>query len=296
MKTKGIFAHRSALSQLFMLLSFVLLGAVVSTMISSLLLFSFHGLTVDFNLAQHPEVLRVSQLISAIWSFLLPSFALAWFCSDNISDYLSLKRLSNREVWLITFLSILLISPSITLVGALNGAMTLPDFMAPIEEWMRSREDMAEKFTQIILSGNGFATLLANLVVVAAAAGLTEEFLFRGALQRVIGKVTTNPHTAIWLTAILFSAFHLQFYGFVPRMLLGAYLGYLLYWSKSIWLPVFAHFTNNSIAVIGNYSSWKDREFISGEIQPDHYLTFGLVAIITLGVFIAINQHLKRIL
>ena len=161
---------------------------------------------------------------------------------------------------------------------------------------MRNKEDLAKHFTQIILSGEGLYTLLANLVVVAAAAGLTEEFLFRGALQRILGKCTTNPHIIIWLTAILFSTFHLQFYGFVPRMVLGAYLGYLLYWSKSIWLPVFAHFTNNAIAVIGNHSCLKDCALVSGDIQPEHYLSFSAMAVGSLLLFLVINRQLKRML
>ena len=90
----------------------------------------------------------------------------------------------------------------------------------------------------------------------------------------MIGKWTSNPHTIIWIAAILFSAFHLQFYGFLPRMILGAYFGYLLYWSKSIWIPVFAHFVNNAFAVIGmSDSRLKDNEFVTGDIPAEHLLT-----------------------
>lgn len=296
MQTKGIFSGRPLLFQLFLLLLLVVLGAIGSTFISSLIIFCGHGLTVDINLNEYSNTLRISQLISAIGTFLLPTFAFAWLCSRDMGNYLSIRKITNSQAWILAFCSILLISPTITLLSACNQQMVLPDFLSPIEEWMRNREDMAEHFTKIILSGNSLGILIANLVVVAAAAGLTEEFLFRGALQRVIGNCTTNPHVVIWLTAILFSAFHLQFYGFIPRMVLGAYLGYLLYWSKSIWLPVFAHFTNNAIAVIGNQSSLKENEFISGDIQPEHYLSFGLTAVGTFVLFVLINRQLKRIL
>lgn len=248
------------------------------------------------DLAQHPDTLRWSQFLSALCTFLLPSIGIAWLCSENPSNYLSLKELPDSRIWGMTFLAMLLVSPFITLLGTWNAQMSLPEFMAPIEEWMRTREDLAEHFTKILLTGDSLTTLLSNLVVVAAFAGLTEEFLFRGALQRVIEKCTSNPHTVIWLTAILFSAFHLQFYGFVPRMILGAYFGYLLYWSKSIWLPIFAHFTNNAIAVIASYSDYKENEFVTGDIQPEHLMAFTIVSIGFLCLFLLVNHRLKRLL
>jgi membrane protease YdiL (CAAX protease family) len=42
----------------------------------------------------------------------------------------------------------------------------------------------------------------------------------------------------------------MQFYGFIPRMLLGAVFGYLVIYSGSIWAAVLAHFVNNSLAVL----------------------------------------------
>ena len=81
--------------------------------------------------------------------------------------------------------------------------MELPAFMAPIEEWMRAQETLAEQLTTILLSSDSVWVILANLIVIAVTAGITEEFLFRGALQRVIGKWTSNPHTIIWVAAIL---------------------------------------------------------------------------------------------
>ena len=65
--------------------------------------------------------------------------------------------------------------------------------------------------------------------------------------------MTKSTHWGIWISAILFSAMHMQFYGFVPRLLLGALFGYLLVWSGSIWLPFIGHFINNALAVIAMF-------------------------------------------
>ena len=95
--------------------------------------------------------------------------------------------------------------------------------------------------------------ILINLVVMAVVPAIGEEFLFRGLLQRLFTSFFKNRHASIWVTAAIFSAIHMQFYGFLPRMMIGAMLGYMLVWSGSIWVPVTAHFINNALAVIFSY-------------------------------------------
>ena len=160
---------------------------------------------------------------------------------------------------------------------------------------MKAQEALAEQLTNLLLSGDGLMNLLANLLVVAVMAGITEEFLFRGALQRIIGKWTSNHHIVIWTAAIIFSAFHMQFYGFLPRVLLGAYFGYLLYWSRNIWIPVFAHFVNNAFAVISmSDDRLKENEFITGDISDTYLLPYSALAIVTLLLFYLCTQQIRK--
>ena len=292
---KGICASRPASVQLLIFLLLVSAGAIFSSLLSTVYILLTQGLETD--MTQNPNLARVIQLIASIGTFLLPALGMAWLCSASPKQYLSIRGIKDPRTWILTFVCMLLLTPVINLLGLLNQQMELPAFLAPVEEWMRAQEDLAERLTMTLLSDNHVEAIIANLIVIALAAGITEEFLFRGALQRVIGKYTTNPHTVIWIAAALFSAFHLQFYGFLPRMLLGAYFGYLLYWGKSIWLPVFAHFTNNAVAVIGmSDSHWKDSEFITGEIPPEHLLDFTLMATASLLLFLLANRLLRRTL
>ena len=292
---KGICASRSASVQLLIFLLLVSAGAIFSSLLSTVYILLTQGLETD--MTQNPNLARAIQLIASIGTFLLPALGMAWLCSASPKQYLSIRGIKDPRTWILTFVCMLLLTPVINLLGLLNQQMELPAFLAPVEEWMRAQEDLAERLTMTLLSDNHVEAIIANLIVIALAAGITEEFLFRGALQRVIGKYTTNPHTVIWIAAALFSAFHLQFYGFLPRMLLGAYFGYLLYWGKSIWLPVFAHFTNNAVAVIGmSDSHWKDSEFITGDIPPEHLLDFTLMATASLLLFLLANRLLRRTL
>lgn len=283
MGLKSIYAGKPASFQLFVLLLLVLAGATLSSMLATGIFFLSHGLSAD--ITQYPDMMRFLQLISALGTFLFPALAVAWLCGDTPGQYLSVGDFPGKKMLILTAASMLLLSPAISLTALLNKQMELPAFMAPIENWMKVQEEVAEKLTLLLLSGKGFLTLISNLIVIAVVASITEEFLFRGAIQRILGGWTRNHHLIIWSAAFLFSAFHLQFYGFLPRLLLGAYFGYLLYWSKNIWIPVFAHFINNAFAVIGMSSKLKENEFITGDISNAHILPYSILAITMLAAF-----------
>lgn len=297
MYLKGIYADKSALFQLYILLLLVLGGLILASFITTIPLLLLQGIDgSQKGIAFDPSLMRISQFISAVGTFLLPACFFAWLCSNQPKRYLSIGKLPTLEVLALTFLSIFLINPAISLTGLLNQQMELPSFMEGIEHWMRTREDEAKRLTLLLLSEKGIGALLANLLVVALTAGITEEFLFRGAFQRILERWTSNPHLVIWIAACLFSAFHMQFYGFLPRMLLGAYFGYLLYWSRNIWIPVFAHFTNNAFAVICmSDEQLKQNEFISGEVTAPNLLPYIVMAVIGLVLFYFCGKRLKEL-
>ena len=297
MYLKGIYADKSALFQLYILLLLVLGGLILASFITTIPLLLLQGIDgSQKGIAFDPSLMRISQFISAVGTFLLPACFFAWLCSNQPKRYLSIGELPTLKVLALTFLSMFLINPAISLTGLLNQQMELPSFMEGIEHWMRTQEDEAERLTLLLLSEKGIGALLANLLVVALTAGITEEFLFRGAFQRILEKWTSNPHWVIWIAACLFSAFHMQFYGFLPRMLLGAYFGYLLYWSRNIWIPVFAHFTNNAFAVICmSDEQLKQNEFISGEVTTPNLLPYIVMAVIGLALFYFCGKRLKEL-
>ena len=147
--------------------------------------------------------------------------------------------------------------PAMNWLVEMNKAMSLPSRMAGIEQAMRAAEDSAAEVTQEMLNINSVGQLILCVLVVGVMAGLSEEMLFRGALLRTMQDSRLGKHAVVWITAILFSAFHLQFYGFVPRMLLGVWLGYLFVWTGSLWVPIIAHTLNNSTVVLMSYLSNK---------------------------------------
>jgi len=152
-------------------------------------------------------------------------------------------------VALVGFNFIVVISP----VVEWNANVDFPDFMGGFEQWARNKENELAKFTEVVTKFNSIPNLLLGLLVIAVLPAIGEELVFRGMIQNELWRGTKNVHVAIWIAAIFFSAIHIQFYGFVPRVLLGALFGYLYYWSGNLIVPMFAHFFNNGFSVVALY-------------------------------------------
>ncbi len=134
-----------------------------------------------------------------------------------------------------------------------NAHFVFPEFMKGFESWARASEDRAEEITKYLTQFSSTGEFVLAFFVIAVLPAFAEELIFRGMLQPQLFRITKNIHLAIWTSAILFSAFHLQFFGFIPRMLLGALFGYLYYWSGNLLMPIFGHFVNNGFSVLVLY-------------------------------------------
>ncbi|MDD3479168.1 MAG: CPBP family intramembrane metalloprotease [Paludibacteraceae bacterium] len=188
------------------------------------------------------------QLVQTVFTFVLPAFLLAHFVGQGVS-YLKFTSIRSSLMWLGVILLMPLALPAVNWLKSLNDMVVLPHFMSGVELWMQQMEHQSELLTEKFLSVSSYSALALNLLVMAAIPALGEELFFRGILQTVLGE-KLNRHLAVWITAFIFSAIHLQFYGFLPRFCLGAALGYLFLFSGSIWASIVAHFVNNALAVL----------------------------------------------
>jgi len=134
-----------------------------------------------------------------------------------------------------------------------NMNVQFPEFLKGVGEWAREREDALMELTKVLTSFQSQQDLLIGFIVIALLPGIGEELVFRGLIQNELKRGTSNPHVAIWLAAFLFSAIHIQFFGFIPRMLLGALFGYLYHWSGNLLIPMFAHFFHNGFTLLMLY-------------------------------------------
>lgn len=137
----------------------------------------------------------------------------------------------------------------------INSQLVLPESMAGLEAWMRASENQMMELTKFLTDFETTQELITGLFVIGLLAGIGEEVFFRGLIQPKLHLFTGSVHWGIWLTAIIFSAIHMQFYGFLPRMFLGAVFGYLYVYSGSLVYPILAHVFNNSLTVLLVYFS-----------------------------------------
>jgi len=170
-----------------------------------------------------------------------------------------------------------------------NAHLSFPEFMKGFGDWARETEDHAEELTKYMTQFSSLGEFVFAFLIIAILPAFGEELVFRGMLQPQLFRATKNIHVAIWTTAIIFSAFHLQFFGFVPRMLLGALFGYLYYWSGNLLMPMFAHFVNNGFSVLMLYLNQKgvvDIDMESTETAPwPAVIIFTLIAAAMLYYF-----------
>jgi len=239
------------------------------------------------------NMVKYIQVISHLGLFIIPSFILAWLFWGNSSEYLFLKNKPGLQTLFLSSILIFIAVPFINYILELNMQMHLPERLKGLEEWMRRSEEAAGEVTEAFLSVETINGLLFNIFMVAIIPAIGEELMFRGVLMRIFHKWTHSGHLAVWITAILFSAIHMQFFGFFPRMFLGVLFGYLVLWTGSLWPAIIAHFVNNAAAVIFFYLF--NHEITDGTYENLGKGTHGLVyAIIAIIMTVALMWWIRK--
>lgn len=201
------------------------------------------------NFKNEINLLSFFQVTYSLGLFLIPALLAGFLFNGKSLEYLSGKVKPLGLTVILTVLLVLGSVPVINLLAEFNMNISLPERFSGLESRIRETEAQAEEMMELFLSDTSISRFLVNLTMIAIIPALGEEFFFRGVMQKIFTEWFRNKHAAILITSILFSFMHLQFLGFIPRILLGAIFGYMLVWTGSIWIPVIAHFINNSIAV-----------------------------------------------
>ena len=237
--------------------------------------------------------LRISSFFQMVLMFFMPAITLIMWSNQHPTAYLKIRKLDRGLLLsLVSFIILLASMPFISLVAELNQMLSLPEWMNGIEAWMQNLEQSAEKTTELLLSGESIVDFLSNLFFIALVAAVAEEVFFRGVLQQLLIKQFKNEHVGVWLGAIIFSMMHLQFYGFLPRVILGALLGYLFLWTRNLWIPILIHFLNNALVVTFNFFL-KDNSVYHTLENPTFTISFVLIGFASLLITIFLFWVLK---
>ncbi len=259
----------------------------------------FQVMEMVTNISDYPEykvAIFLLQGLSAVFGFILAP----WFYLRVIER----KRLSvlspNTQIALLPVTLALLISIVFMAVNfkfaEWNAQMVFPEFLKDVETWMRLQEDKLEEATYFLTTINNPKELVLAMLVIAIIPAIGEELLFRGLIQNQLLSWFRNTHWAVWITAIIFSAIHIQFYGFVPRMLLGVLFGYMYLWSGNLLYPILAHFANNGFQIVMLYlysNRLTDFDMENADTVP--WTVFFTSALISTLLIIYYKRHFSKV-
>jgi len=284
----------------------IFLGLIAFNSISLVLIGLTYGYSFD-ELASilldpigNPEMkvpLLIIQGITALGSFILvPLFFMRSFLKKGIGMFFSLPKTNLFKIIIIVFAIMISFMVINSIAIYFNEKMVLPEFLSWLEEIIKSKEVELEKLTIFLTEFENTDQFILALLVIAVLPAIGEELLFRGIFQNLFNSWLKNPQAAIWITAFLFSVFHFQFYGLIPRMLLGALFGYLYWWSGNLTIAMFGHFINNGFMLIMLYLF--QTELIEYNIQDDSSLpniaTLVFFFILTAGLLYFFYKNFKK--
>ncbi|MCC7051081.1 MAG: CPBP family intramembrane metalloprotease [Bacteroidia bacterium] len=293
MQLKGIWSDRTPFRKLIIITGIAIACIAILTLVATVLMKPLFGINAITNPSvlsnsSNPQVINAMkflQLFNALGLFVLPPFLFNFLCEsgDEETNFLSLKTKPQIIQLLLAGTAIIAAMPLINLMAEINSHLKFPESLSGLEHWMKTSEENAAVITQQFLKVDSVTGLLFNLFLIALLPGFGEELLFRGALQPLFTRQTNNRIAGIIIAAIVFSALHMQFYGFLPRMAMGVYFGFLLLWTKSLWVSVFAHFVNNASAVLASYfmGDSKDAETIGASANDWCY---SLISVVIVGL------------
>lgn len=215
----------------------------------------------------------LSSTLQCLLAFCVPAYLLARFSADKKwATWLEIAK-TPKLIALTGVVIVYIVSmPAMEWLIEWNSNIKLPESMSGLETILRNWEETGESATKVLLESNGIFELILGVLVVGIMTGFSEELFFRGGLQGILSRTNMGSAAAVWIAAIIFSTMHFQFFGFIPRLLMGAFFGYLLVWSRCLWIPVFAHALNNSIVVISSALSGNQSQGIMEQTGMSSYL------------------------
>jgi uncharacterized protein len=253
-------------------------------------IFGGEGFKFDSKNPNTVVYLRGMQVVQFIGLFLIPTVLFAYYSDPQPVSYLGLKKRPASFYFLAGIALMVVAIPFAGWLGELNRQVHLSP---SADRWMKDGEAEATAVMKMMLNKNSVKDLFINLFVVALLAGVGEELVFRGILQRLFIRWFKNVWVGIIITAVLFSAIHMQFYGFLPRMALGILLGAIYFYSGSLWAAILAHFFYDALILTIIHFNPKQMDSDSPALTNNAVAT-ALAGLVSLALSIVIIWYMKK--
>jgi len=243
--------------------------------------------TLNFTAPHFMTAIWILQIAGTTLPILISALFFSRVIVTDVPGYIKPGFRFPWVLMILVFATMFITLPFIEFLSNLNQQVPMPHWLY----WMKENEKSTEKLMTEMLNMKGLWDVISNVLFIGLFTAIAEEFMFRGVLQTIFAKWFKNIHVAIWVTAVLFSAFHMEFYGFFPRLLLGLLFGYFVAWSGSIWTGVWAHFINNGTIVVVTYLF--QQKVFTGDVNNQHVFTTPayIVSLVVTGVLLFIYHR-----
>lgn len=230
--------------------------------------------------------MRGIMLLNHLFSFIIPALLTVWLVyKKNLSRYFRLTTPASMNAIIWGFILLIVSSPFVQWAYQINKSLPLP-------KWMVEMENSTGKILETIITKESPYEVLINLFLIAILPAIGEELMFRGLIQQQLGRLFKNDHVTVWVSAAFFSAIHMQFEGFLARMILGALLGYLLIWTRNLWVPMIVHFFNNGLQVMALYAmNIKPSEMNAIEQGDKIHWTMGIASLM---LMLIVSKYIRE--
>jgi membrane protease YdiL (CAAX protease family) len=216
------------------------------------------------------------QAVSTLFMFFLPVYFFALICYRNPSKFMGFTTNFNYRQVLLVFGILILTFPLSGALAELNKIIPIPE---SLEIKFKAMEAAREAQEAALIHINSFSKYIISLIVIAVLPAIFEEVCFRGGLQNILVRWFKNPWVAILVTAVIFSAIHISYYGFLVRFGLGVVLGFIFYYSGSLWLSILFHFLYNGLQVTALYIVSMSGHKTSKDIEESFPMWAGFLAL-----------------
>ncbi len=269
---QGRFTYLPPLVKLVLVFTVILFFGTITTLVMTWMAEPCFGVDIQSTESMMSDVafMQVFQIIQSFSLFILPSLLAFYFFYNKLHVGISGPDKTTLSIVILTALLIFLSQAFIAFSGWLNHQLELPESMSRLYNWMTAKEEEASELTLLMIRSDNWLQIGITIFMMSILPAIGEEWLFRGILQRELADLFRNKHIAIIVTAILFSAIHMQFLTFLPRFFLGIILGYLFVLSGNLWLSVIGHFVNNFMAIMAMFALTKNGKMEQLDIPVDN--------------------------
>lgn len=277
-------------------LIFQLFALLTGALIFNIRFSEITNVLTDYDNPVYVSYMKYIQTVLSTGMFIIAPLAIAFTLSDNIFKYLKLDHFPRFSIISLVSLVMVLSLPMNNYFTYLNNLLNLESISPTIQDYFENLEIEAENMFERFLDVRGMGSLLINIVIVAVIPALGEELMFRGVLQKIFIRWTKNTFIGVLITSLAFAVMHMQFLSVLPRFVLGMVLGYMFVWTRSLWMPILAHFVNNALAVIYYYAMYNDMigKGIDELGKPGNTTVYAFLSMVIVVILMFVIRRINR--